>query len=70
MCRTKFNLCCLLGPITSYGVIPYVAETCVLCCVQNISGSYKYSAIQKDGLKFTRLYFLNYTWYVNELHNI
>ena len=26
--------------------------------------------IQKDGLNFVRLYFLNYTWYVNDLHNI
>jgi len=26
--------------------------------------------IQKDGLSFVRLYFLIYTWYVNELHNI
>ena len=29
-----------------------------------------YSVIQKDGLNFVRLYFLNYTWYVNYLHNI
>jgi chorismate mutase len=29
-----------------------------------------YSEIQKDGLDFVRLYFLNYTWYVNDLHNI
>jgi len=29
-----------------------------------------YSVIQKEGLNFVRLYFLNYTWYVNELHNI
>ena len=29
-----------------------------------------YSVIQKDGLNFVRLYFLNYTWYVNDLHNI
>jgi hypothetical protein len=28
-----------------------------------------YSVIQKDGLNFVRLYFLNYTWYVNDLHN-
>ena len=28
------------------------------------------SLIQKDGLNFVRLYFLNYTWYVNDLHNI
>jgi len=26
--------------------------------------------IQKDGFNFVRLYFLNYTWYVNDLHNI
>jgi len=30
----------------------------------------KYSVIQKDGFNFVRLYFLNYTWYVNDLHNI
>ena len=29
-----------------------------------------YSVIQKDCLNFVRLYFLNYTWYVNDLHNI
>jgi len=29
-----------------------------------------HSMIQKDGLNFLRLYFLNYTWYVNDLHNI
>ena len=27
-----------------------------------------YSVIHKDGLNFVRLYFLNYTWYVNDLH--
>jgi hypothetical protein len=32
--------------------------------------SYKYSVIQKDGLNFVRLYFLNYTWYVEDLRNI
>jgi hypothetical protein len=30
----------------------------------------EYSVIQKDGLNFVRLYFLNYTWYVNDLHQI
>jgi len=29
-----------------------------------------YSMIQKDGLSFVCLYFLNYMWYVNDLHNI
>jgi len=29
-----------------------------------------YRVIQKDELNFVRLYFLNYTWYVNDLHNI
>jgi hypothetical protein len=29
-----------------------------------------YSVIQKVGLNFVSLYFLNYTWYVNDLHNI
>ena len=29
-----------------------------------------YRMIQKDGPNFVRLYFLNYTWYVNDLHNI
>jgi len=26
--------------------------------------------IQKDGLNFVRLYFLNYEWYADDLHNI
>jgi len=26
--------------------------------------------IKKDGLNFVRLYFLNYTWYVDDLHKI
>jgi len=26
--------------------------------------------IQKDGLNFVRIYFLNYTWYVSDLHDI
>ena len=30
----------------------------------------EYSVIQKDGLNFVRLYSLNYTRYVNDLHNI
>ena len=29
-----------------------------------------YSVIKKNGLNFVRLYFLNYTWYVDDLHNI
>jgi len=29
-----------------------------------------YSVIQKDGLNFAPLYLLNYTWYVNDVHNI
>jgi len=29
-----------------------------------------YRMIQKDELNFVRLYFLNYKWYVNDLHNI
>jgi len=29
-----------------------------------------YSVIQKHGLNFVRLYFLKYTWYVNDLQNI
>jgi len=33
-------------------------------------GILKYSMIQKDGLNFVRLYFLNYTRYVNDPHNI
>ena len=33
-------------------------------------GLLKYSVIQKDGLIFVRLYFLNYIRYVNDLHNI
>jgi len=29
-----------------------------------------YSVIQKDGLNFVRLYFLNYKRYMNDVHNI
>jgi len=29
-----------------------------------------YRVIQKDGLNFVCLYFLNYTWYVNDLRNV
>jgi len=29
-----------------------------------------YRVIKKDGLNFLGLYFLNYIWYVNDLHNI
>jgi len=29
-----------------------------------------YDVIQKDGLNFVPQYFLNYTRYVNDLHNI
>jgi len=29
-----------------------------------------YRVIQKDGLNFVRLYFLNYRRYVNDLHDI
>jgi hypothetical protein len=32
--------------------------------------SFVYRVIQKDRLDFERLYFLNCTWYVNDLHNI
>jgi len=30
----------------------------------------KYRAIQKDGLNFVCLYFLNYTWYANGTHQL
>jgi len=48
---------------------------CVYMCTELLPpGGYsiavKYSVIQKDVLNFVRLYFLNYTWYVNDLHNI
>jgi len=48
----------------------------IICSQFNIYGTVHrkyiqlYSMIQKDGLNFLRLYFLNYTWYVNDLHNI
>ena len=40
------------------------------CAFIRIILSLKYSVIQKDGLNFIHIYFLNYTWYVNDLHNI
>jgi len=39
----------------------YCSKSCFL---------HKYRVIQKDGPNFIRLYFLNYTWYVNDPHNI
>jgi len=36
--------------------------------VQKFSAIQVYSVSQKVGLNFVRLYFLNYTWYVNDLH--
>jgi len=36
----------------------------------NSLGSPIDSVIQKDGLNIVRLYFLNYTWHMNDLHNI
>jgi hypothetical protein len=38
--------------------------TCVCFCYFYIN-VWVYSVIQKDGLKFVRIYFLSYTWYVN-----
>ena len=29
-----------------------------------------YSVIKKNELNFVRVYFLNYTWYVNDLHSV
>jgi len=29
-----------------------------------------YRVIQKEGLNFVHVYFLNYAWYVYDLHNI
>ena len=38
--------------------------------MQNLIVGDKYSVIQKGGLNFARPCFLNYTCYVNDLHNI
>jgi hypothetical protein len=57
----------------------YVISACVFLCVASpfcfhrlieYACVYIYSVIKKDGLSFVRLYFLNYTWCVNDLHNI
>ena len=37
---------------------------------QKICSRWIYSVIQKAGLNFVRLYFLNYTRYVNNINNI
>ena len=46
----------------------YILQWIKVCHVGRTSVAY--SVIQKDGLNFVRLYFLNYTLYVNDLHNI
>jgi len=38
--------------------------------IYNIAVFNIYRVIKKDGLNFVRLYFLNYTWYMNDVHNI
>jgi len=49
----------------------FIIETeCIYCAVRTEYYNIIYSVIQKDGLNFVRLYFLNYTWYENDLHNI
>jgi hypothetical protein len=61
--------CLIYGQSESYicGEIKFMSK---VCDAYTLSESSKYSVIQKDGLNFVRLYFLNYTWYVNDPHNI
>jgi hypothetical protein len=43
------------------------SELCVDTNIQGDSKRWAQCVIQKDGLNFVRLYFLNYKWYVNDL---
>jgi len=51
-------------------VIGTTKRNCVFSHNFTFHSLYKYRVIKKDGLNFARLYFLNCTWYVNDLHNI
>ena len=53
-------------------VLRWLCVTFMVFNMQQRCATWKsiYRVIQKDGLNFVRLYFLNYTWYVNDLHNI
>ena len=42
----------------------------VRSCPELVALRLSYSVIQKHGLNFVYLYFLNYKWYVNDLYNI
>ena len=66
----SYRLCCVVvcDLETSRMGAPYIYDISHLRV--NSLGSPIDSVIQKDGLNIVRLYFLNYTWYVNDLHNI
>jgi hypothetical protein len=60
--------------VTNYRVIhrtfhSYTLSTFLTIRIRNDNIS-QHIVIQKDGLNFVRLSFLNYTWYVNDLRNI
>jgi hypothetical protein len=56
-------LCCPTSLVTTTVDVPG-------CLVVTTMRMVIYSVIQKDELSFVRLYFLNYTQYVDDLHNI
>jgi hypothetical protein len=67
--KLSYNLGCTLTDGTTKQI-----NTNKQRCVDRIfnigTEIFKYSVIKKDGLNFVRLYFLNCTWYVNDLYNI
>jgi hypothetical protein len=71
---SNFNITISLSVfIVSANTIEHYTFNChlrnVLGCFWPSSGTL-YRVIKKDGLNFVSLYFLNYIWYVNDLHNI
>jgi hypothetical protein len=52
------------------GLPSYSAQILFISLHFFVAASSFVSCCTKDGLNFVRLYFLNYTRYVNDLHNI
>ena len=66
--HVKFHIQPTKIPLKSYTFTELICS--YDCHIMHPATKFKYSVIQKDGLNFVRLYFLNYTRYVNDLHNI
>ena len=60
------QVCLIASPLAYRTLCTLIADFIIIKKILNVL----YRVIQKDELKFVNLYFLNYTWYVNDPHNI